>query len=122
MRKPRLVFDIFLVCLLLLLSVATIAPGILDLMPNALQMALFVTAFVLVAIFLVFLWREKPEDERELVNQNVASRAAYVVGSLVLMVSLVVQGFQHNVDPTIPLSLLVMIATKLIVQNIRNNR
>ena len=121
MKKSKLVFDIILSLLLLGLSVATIAPSILNLMPNALQMVLFVVAFVLVAIFLVFLWHEKPEDERELINQNIASRAAYIVGSLVLIVALVVQGFQHNVDPIIPIALFAMIVTKLIVQNLKDN-
>lgn len=122
MKKSRVIFDVVLTLLLLGLSIATVVPSLLDLMPTALQMTLFVAAFGLVAIFLVFLWREKPQDERELVNQNIASRAAYIVGCLILITALVVQGFQHNVDPLVPIALFGMIFTKLLVQNLKDSR
>jgi xanthine/uracil permease len=120
MKKYKTLFDILLVILLGFLTVATIMPEVLSFMPNAVQMALFVIAFGLVALFLVFIWREKPQDEREAQNQQVASRAAYVVGCLVLIIALVYEAFTHTLDSFVPVALLAMIITKIIVQNIKN--
>lgn len=89
-------------------------------MPSSLQMLILATVLGLIATFLVLLWREKPDDEREMQNQALASRSAYVVGSLVLIAALIIQSFQHNLDPAVPIALLAMIATKVIIQRIKD--
>ena len=71
---------------------------------------------------LVFLWREQPDDERELQNQALASRWAYLTGSVVLILALVIQSLKHDLDPAIPVALLAMIATKVIVQRNKDDK
>lgn len=115
MKKYKLLLDVILLGSLGLMSALAIAPKTF-VMPTSLQMLLLAVVLGLVATFLAFLWREQPNDEREAHNQAVASRSAYGVGAVVLIVSMVVQGFQHHIDPAVPLALLAMIATKVIVQ------
>ncbi len=115
MKKYKLLLDVVLLGSLGLMSALAIAPKTF-VMPTSLQMLLLAIVLGLVATFLAFLWREQPSDEREAQNQAVASRSAYIVGAVVLIVSMVVQGFQHDVDPAVPLALLAMIATKVIIQ------
>ncbi len=120
MKKYKIILDVVLIVLLSFLCIATIMPEVLAFMPNALQMALFVVAFGLVAIFLLFLWREKPQDEREAQNQHAASRAAYIVGCIILICALLFEAFAHTLDAFIPIALLGMIVVKLVVQNTKD--
>lgn len=89
-------------------------------MSSSLQMLLLAIVLSLVATFLVLFWREQPDDEREMHNQALASRFAYTVGSLVLIGALIVQSLNHNLDSAVPIALLAMIATKVIVQRIKD--
>jgi len=119
MKKYKLLSDIVLLAGLGIMSLLAVAPGTF-VMPTSAQMLLLVVVLGLISAFLVFLWREQPDDEREAFNQAIASRSAYIVGASVLIIAMVVQSLNHRVDPAIPLALLAMIATKLVVQHIRN--
>ena len=79
------------------------------------------TTLALLAGFMLLLWREDPVDEREVQNQAFASRLAYIVGSAVLILALLVQSLDHDVDPFIPLTLIAMIGTKVLTQRIKDN-
>ena len=115
MKKHSSLLDIVLLFGLGLISFLAISPEALG-MPSSMQMTILVAVLVLVATFLVFLWREKPVDEREAHNQAQASRLAYIIGSITLIIGLVVQSLDHEVDPVVPIALLAMIATKILVQ------
>lgn len=120
MKKNKFVVDACLLLGLGVLTLISIAPKAV-IMPTAIEMILLLIVTVLLAGFLLLFWRENPADEREVENQTASARWAYIVGSLVLVVALVWQSFQHDVDPFIPLTLLVMIATKLVVQRRRDS-
>ncbi len=120
MKKHKSLLDAILLLGLGLICFVAIAPTTI-VMPNALQMTLLAIVIALFAGFLVFLWREKPEDERETQNQMLASRAAYAVGSIVLIAALLLQSIRHEVDPAVPIALLAMIATKIIMQRVKDN-
>jgi len=113
--------DIVLLLGLSVIAYLAVAPNTV-VMPSALQMILLAIVLVLVSGFLIFLWREQPEDERELQNQALASRWAYIIGSSVLIVALLIQSLKHDLDPAIPIALLSMIATKIIVQRNKDNQ
>ncbi len=121
MKKYKQLLDIILLLGLTIIAVFAIAPKTF-VMPSRLQMLIVALVLGLVAAFLVFLWREKPDDEREMQNQALASRSAYIVGSIVLIVGLLIQSLNHNLDSAIPVALLAMIATKIIVQRTKDGK
>jgi FtsH-binding integral membrane protein len=121
MKKYKSLLDIVLLLGLGTIAFLAVAPEAV-VMPSALQMLLLAAVLVLISSFLVFLWREKPNDERELHNQALASRWAYLIGCVVLILALVIQGLKHDLDPFIPIALLAMIATKIIVQRNKDNQ
>jgi FtsH-binding integral membrane protein len=120
MKKYKSLLDIALLLGLAVVALVAILPDTI-LMPNTAQMLLIATVLVLVSTFLVFFWREKPNDEREYENQAHASRVAYLVGSGALLIAMAVQSIQHTLDATAPVTLLAMIVTKLVIQNRKDN-
>lgn len=119
MKKYKPILDIILLVALAVLLAVTIAPKTL-VMTTDMQMLILAVALALLAGFVLMVWRERPEDEREMHNQVVASRYAYVVGTSILIIALTVGSLQHNLDPFIPTTLIAMIATKLIIQRVQD--
>jgi cobalamin synthase len=121
MKKYRKLLDFALIGGLGIMSLAAIAPETLIMSTN-IQMVLLGVVLVLVAGFLSLLWRENPEDEREVYNQASASRAAYIVGAVVLMIAVLVESINHVLDPALPIVLLAMVATKTLVQGHKDDK
>lgn len=121
MKKFKPALDIFLLLTLATVSALAIAPKAF-VMPTSIQMLILTIALALIATFLVLLWRENPSDEREADNQAIASRSAYVVGAIVLIIALVIQSLKHEIDAAIPIALLAMIATKVIIQRAKDGQ
>lgn len=119
MKKYKSLLDVVLLAGLGFMAFLAIAPDTI-VMPTSLQMILLAIVLGLLATFLVLLWREKPSDEREMDNQAVASRSAYIVGSGVLIVALLIQSFRHDLDPSVPIALFAMIVTKIVVQRTKD--
>ncbi len=119
MKKYKLMLDGVLLVLLILLCLATIAPHTI-VMPNPLQMVLLLAVFGLISTFLVIVWKEKPDDEREAENQHFASRLAYLTGCVTLIVVMLAQGLSHHLDAAIPVTLLIMIVTKILAQQFKD--
>jgi cytochrome c biogenesis factor len=117
MKKYRAALDFILILSLTVVCALAIAPKSF-VMPNSAQMLILTILLGFIATFLVLLWRENPGDEREAVNQASASRAAYVVGAVVL----IIQSLQHTIDPAVPLALLAMISTKVFIQRMMDNK
>ena len=121
MKKYKSLMDFVLLGGLAVISLLAVAPDSLKFMPTNLEVALIAAVLVLLAAFLAFYWREDPSDEREAYNQALASRMAYVIGSIVLITGFIVQVVRHDMDATIPLALFTMLATKLLVQRNKNS-
>ncbi|MDQ2973111.1 MAG: hypothetical protein M3Q79_01345 [bacterium] len=121
MKKYKQLLDVILLLGLAIFALLAIAPKTF-VMPSSLQMLILAIVLGLIATFLVLLWREQPDDEREMQNQALASRSAYIIGSLVLICALIIQSINHNLDPAIPIALLAMIATKIIVQRTKDGK
>ncbi|MDP1720965.1 MAG: hypothetical protein Q8L08_08235 [Candidatus Nanopelagicaceae bacterium] len=115
MKKYKPALDVILLLSLATVSALAIAPETF-VMPTSIQMVILTVVLGLIATFLVLLWRENPDDEREADNQAIASRAAYVVGAIALIIALITQSLKHQIDSAIPIALLAMIATKVIIQ------
>ena len=121
MKKYKSMLDIILLLGLSVTAFLAVVPHAI-VMPSSAQMLLLAIVLVLTSGFLVFLWRERPDDERELQNQALASRWAYLIGSVVLIFALVMQSLKHDLDPVVPVALLAMIATKVIIQRYKDNQ
>lgn len=121
MKKYRAALDFILILSLTVVCALALAPKSF-VMPNSAQMLILTILLGFIATFLVLLWRENPRDEREAVNQASASRAAYVVGAVVLIIALIIQSLQHKIDPAVPLALLAMISTKVFIQRMMDNK
>lgn len=120
MKKYKSLLDSILIVSLTGMALLTIAPKTF-VMPTGLQMLLLASVLTLLAGFLTLLWREQPTDEREVYNQALASRYAYIVGAVVLIIAMLIESMRHSLDPAIPIALLAMIVTKIIIQRNRDN-
>lgn len=86
-------------------------------MPNMLVVCMLAIALVTFGVFASFILREKSIDEREEQHKSLAGRNAFLVGSGILMVGIMVQGYSYMVDPWLVLTLIGMIAAKLITRH-----
>ncbi len=111
MKKDKIV-AVLLLSGLALVAFLAIAPDAL-IMPSSLQMLIIGLVVVLLSFYLGFIWREQPKDERENEILSGASRAGYIAGSVVLLVALAIQSFQHHLDSAVPIALVVMVAIKM---------
>ncbi len=86
-------------------------------MPDMMVVCMLAIALALFGIFATFILREKACDEREEQHKSLAGRNAFLAGSGVLVLGIVVQGYSHTVDPWLVLTLIVMIAAKLVTRH-----
>lgn len=77
-------------------------------MPDMMVMAMLAVALVLFGIFASFILREDKVDERDNVHRTLAGRNAFLAGSSILMIGIVIQGYSHAVDPWLVIALIVL--------------
>lgn len=82
-------------------------------MPGYVVMGFLVGAVVLYITFATFLWRENHGDEREQFHRLFADRIAYLIGSALLLVGIVVGELQHALDPWLIFALALMVMAKI---------
>lgn len=82
-------------------------------MPEAGAMLALVIAAALALVFAGFVMQENGGDERDVAHRSFAGRVAYLLGLGALTIALLVQGFSHALDPWIPLTLGLMIVSKI---------
>ena len=110
--KNRFIFEMVSAGVLLLSAVLLVNPLQLW-MPTMLHMimlAVVVAAFGVLAVFVVF---ERVVDERDDAHRSLAGRAAFLVGSAILLMGIVVQTFAHTLDPWLVVALLGMVVAKI---------
>lgn len=106
---PEIIIPIVLIVLLILLL-----DPFMVLMPSTLQMLILVLILIIFSSFSLFIWKEKSHDEREELHKNIASRFAYISGSLVLVLGITFQSLNHSLDPWLLIALIIMILAKII--------
>lgn len=79
-----------------------------------LDMLLAVLAIILFAGFAIFIWREKDGDERENLHRALAGRWAFLAGSGVLVLGIVVEELNHGLDYWLVWALLAMVLAKIV--------
>lgn len=67
---------------------------------------------ILFCIFASFIWKENARDERENLHKMIAGRIAFLAGSAVLVIGIVLQSLSHQLDVWLVITLVVMILAK----------
>mgnify|MGYP000452539675 CR=1 FL=1 len=83
-------------------------------MPPVLLMIMVLGLVVVFALFASFIWRENARDEREGLHKMMAGRIAFLAGTSVLVIGIIVQSFKHELDLWLVLTLGAMILAKII--------
>ena len=83
-------------------------------MPDAVQMMMTLGIALAFILFASFVFHEKVHDEREALHRYIAARFAYLSGTIILVVALVVQSIHHTLDNWLLIALFVMILGKII--------
>ena len=82
-------------------------------MPTFLQMCVLAIVVAACGALLVYGVREKAADEREDAHRAFAGRVAFLAGSAILLVGIVVQSLAHALDPWLVGALLGMVVAKI---------
>lgn len=82
-------------------------------MPDMIVVCMLAIALATFGVFASFILREKSVDEREEQHKSLAGRNAFLAGSGILMLGIVIQGYTHAVDPWLVIALIVMIVVKI---------
>jgi uncharacterized membrane protein YiaA len=82
-------------------------------MPDMMVMSLLFVALVLFGLFAAFILQEKAVDEREQQHRVTAGRVAFIAGTLILTIGIMIQSLTHQVDPWLVIAFVVMVIAKL---------
>lgn len=82
-------------------------------MPDMLAKMIMVGLLIIFAVLVGFVWGEKARDEREMLHTMIAGRFAFLVGVAVLIAGIVVQNFNHAIDPWLVGALGTMVLAKV---------
>ncbi len=85
-------------------------------MPDMMVICMLATALALFGIFASYIIQEKSTDEREHQHKSLAGRNAFLAGSGILMIGIIVQGYTHTVDPWLVVALIGMVVVKFITR------
>ncbi len=110
-----------------LMIVAVVALAFMTLNPYEMPMGTFLTTLialiVLFGFFALFVWREKGNDEREIMLVHRSDRIAFLVGASVLLIAIVVEGVtMHMTDRWVLGAFSVMIIAKSIAYIYHQNK
>jgi len=83
-------------------------------MPPVLLMMMVLGLVVVFVLFVSFIWRENSRDEREGLHKMMAGRIAFLAGTSVLVIGIIVQSFKHELDFWLILTLGTMILAKIV--------
>jgi|SRR3989344_1575066 len=83
-------------------------------MPPILLMMMVLGLVVVFSLFASFVWRENSKDEREGLHKMMAGRIAFLAGTAVLVIGIIIQSFRHELDVWLVFTLGVMILAKII--------
>ncbi len=82
-------------------------------MPDMIHMTILALTVAALGSVLALALRERASDERDAEHRAFAGRWAFIIGSLVLVVGVVVQTFEHHLDPWLVVALAVMVLAKM---------
>ena len=83
-------------------------------MVGGLGMMHLVVVIILFGLFSAFAWRETATDERQNIHRMLAGRIAFLTGSAILMLAILVQDLAHAIDPWLVIALAGMVLAKAV--------
>ena len=84
-------------------------------MPSMDTTIVLVLAAIVLSIYVVLLWNERPKDERDEFHVRNADRLAFAVGAVALLTVIAYETFTVGAsDPLLSLILIVMVVTKAV--------
>lgn len=111
--KNNSIQEIIISIVLIILLILLLNPFYLW-MPNMMLMTIVIGLVLVFSIFVVFIWREKVQDEREELHKLKSSRIAFLAGASILMIGIVVESLSHNINIWLITALSIMIISKVI--------
>lgn len=82
-------------------------------MPQEVHMTMIIALVTFFIVFASFIWREKTGDEREVSHRNLSGRWAFLAGTSIAVVGVVVQSLQHTLNIWLVLTLVAMVLGKV---------
>ena len=113
--KDNLKIEIVVSLLLVVLTVLVLNPYHFW-MPSMMHILVLALTLVALAFFEIFILREKIQDERDTVHRMLSGRAAFLTGSTLLTIAIVVQTLKDEVDVWLVIILVSMVLSKLITR------
>ena len=110
----ELILEIGLIVVILVLAVLLINPFAIW-MPDMMVMILTAGLIVVFGFFASLLRGEQVRDEREAQHIAQADRLAFMLGSLVVLIGILVQAIAHKLDSWLVTTFAVLIITKLVM-------
>ena len=111
--KNNLIKEIIISLILIVLTVLLLNPFHFW-MPEMVVMFMLVLTLVVFAIFALFVLHERAEDEREVAHRMLSGRVAFLVGSALLTLGIIVEGLGHRVDAWLVITLVAMVLSKIV--------
>lgn len=106
----------YLLVAALVIALALLANPFFLLFTSTDAMALIVIAVFLAIVYVTFVVNERAQSQRDYELHMLAGRGAYIAVIATLSLALLVQGFDKNIDPWIPIALAVTVLSKLITR------
>jgi len=110
--ENNLLQEIFVSVILIILLILFLNPFNLW-MPDRIVMMMVLGLIVIFIVFSSFIWKEKAQDERENVHRMFSGRIAFLAGSGILVLGIIIESFKHNLDPWLLLALGGMVLAKI---------
>jgi Ca2+/Na+ antiporter len=85
-------------------------------MPDMMVLTMLAGIFVLFGIYASFVIREKADDEREEFHRMLAGRNAFLAGSAILIIAMIVEAYTYMIDKWLVVALIVMILVKILTR------
>ena len=82
-------------------------------MPTMIHMMVVTSLLLVFGFFASIILREQAHDEREGTHRMYAGRAAFLVGSLLLIAGIIYQSLTHDLDSWLPIVLVMMVIAKI---------
>jgi len=113
MKNNNFLKETAIALILIILLVLFLNPFNFLMPPRYLSM-LIIFLIAVFGIFSAVIWKEHARDEREQLHRMLAGRYAFLTGSSILVVGIIVQSLEHAIDRWLIFALVGMILVKLI--------
>ena len=115
----RLLFT-WLVIIVMLGLLFTLANPLKWFMPTQFEMLVLAIFSAVFSVFIGLFWYEQSIDERDVMHTMSSGRVAYFVGTTLVAIAIIVQSLQHSLDAWLPIILGAMVLSKYVARQYAN--